>query len=266
MHSSTGIDNGMERSGRSSIRKKTGMKRLVLATVVAVALLTASTASAASITFNLGHKFGSGTPSGVISATFEDLVDGVLLTMDATNLTGGEHVKDWVFNFSGDSTTLDFAYQSGVQAPSVTKKVKGVDTVFDPPVLDPNNVDTLAPAKGFDIGFAFWNSSSASGIPNVVRFGPTAVAGDPSLSVYKITAATPITAAMFNVALSDASYPFYSAAHIGALANGDSAKQADNDSPNEDNDTPVPVPEPGSAAAAIFGLGALGLAGRFVRK
>jgi hypothetical protein len=229
------------------------MKKIFSAVLVAGALLTGSTVSAGTITFELDDDYGAAIPSGVLTATFEDFSGYVLLTMDATALTLTEYVKEWVFNFSGDVDTLDFTYDSGVVAPQIKKG----NNLFDPPTLDENKVD-IEPAKGFDIGFSFDEANSAN------RFGPTAVAGDPSVSVYRITSTAALTASMFNVALNDATYPYFTAAKVNALANGQSAKQGDGDS--SDNEEPTSVPEPSSAAAAIFGLGAIGLAGRFVRK
>ena len=212
-----------------------------------------STASAGTITFELDDDYGSAIPSGVLKATFEDVSGGVLLTMDATALTLTEFVKEWVFNFSGDVDTLDFTFDSGFAAPQIKK---GKD-LFDPPTLDENKVD-IEPAKGFDIGFSFSEANDGT------RFGPTDTVLNPAVSVYLITSASPLAAAMFNVKIADPDYPFTTAAKVNALANGQSAKQGDSDS--SDNEEPTPVPEPSSAAAAIFGLGALGLAGRFVRK
>ena len=220
------------------------MKKTLSALLVAGALLTGSTASAGTITFELDDDFGSAIPSGVLKATFEDVLGGVLLTLDATALTLTEYVKEWAFNFSGNVADLSIAYSSGVTPDAI---VKGADAI-----------DLVEPASNFDFGFSY-----VTGPPSG-RFGPTAVEGDPSLSVFMLTSASPLAAAMFNV--QNPSNPtFFTVAKVNALANGQSAKQGDSN-PDDNEEDETPVPEPSSAAAAILGLGAIGLAGRFVRK
>src|SRR5687768_640015 len=95
------------------------MKKLLSAAIVAGALLTGSSASAATITFNLNDSYGDDEPSGLLTATLEDVVGGVLVTMDASALTPVEFVTNWVFNFTGDASELIATYQSGATADSI---------------------------------------------------------------------------------------------------------------------------------------------------
>jgi hypothetical protein len=223
------------------------MKKTLSALLVAGALLMGSNASAGTITFELDDPFGTDTPSGVLTATFEDVLGGVLLTMDATALTLTEYVKEWAFNFSGDVSALNVAYDSGVEAQAV---VKGADAI-----------DLVEPASNFDFGFSFLTGPASK------RFGPTPVAGDPALSVYLLTSASPLAASMFNVQ-NPTKPTFFTVAKVNSVGlDGEgSAKQGDSDSSDNEDEDPTPVPEPSSAAAAIFGLGAIGLAGRLRRK
>jgi hypothetical protein len=223
------------------------MKTLLSAALVAFALLSSSTASAGTITFNLTDEFSNASdpqgPQPWLTATFTDNALGVLLTMNATNLVNQEFVHDWVFNFNDalDLNALSIVHQSG--ATSVVTK-------------DEDNVK-LSPSEAYDIKFDFANGDLGALFATSVYqlSGPLAMALDATDFNFIATGGP-----------NDNKVKFSTAAHIGGIGpNGNgSGKIADvND---DDNETPIPTPEPSSAAAAIFGLGALGLAGRFVRK
>jgi hypothetical protein len=225
------------------------MTKTISAALAVMAILGSSAvASAGTITFNLSTEYSGGAqPSGDLVATFEDVLGGVQLTMDASALTGGEFVSNWVFNFSLDASKLAVTHQSGATASSVGL----VNQTFD-----------VNPSKFYDIQFSFPTSNSSSS-----RLGPNF-----NTSVYLFTSSTlTLDVTQFNVLSSggNSNTPhFYSAAHVQGIVpnaqNKTSGKVGDGNS--SDNDVPISVPEPSSAAAAIFGLSAIGLAGRFVRK
>jgi hypothetical protein len=224
------------------------MKRIVGAAAVAAMLLAGSSASAGSITFNLATEYSGGSqPSGNLVATFTDVSGGVQLTMDASALTGGEFVSDWVFNFALDASKLVATHQSGATASSVGL----VNQSFE-----------INPSKFYDIKFSFPTSNSSS-----TRLGPSF-----ATSVYLLTSSTlTLDATQFNVLASGGNSKnpppyFFSAAHVQGIGPSALLSGKVGDGNSSDNDVPVNVPEPSSAAAALFGLGAIGLAGRFVRK
>jgi hypothetical protein len=223
------------------------MKKTIYAALAAVAILGSSAAaSAGTITFTLTTEYSGGSqPSGDLTATFEDVLGGVKLTMDASALTGGEFVSDWVFNFTDDASELAATHQSGATASSIGL----VNQSFD-----------VNPSKFYDIMFSFPTSNSSSS-----RLGP-----DFNTSVYLITSTTlSVSALQFNALSSGGNQNtphFFSAAHVQGIGPSAALSGKIGDGDSSDNDVPVSVPEPSSAAAAIFGLGAIGLAGRLVRK
>ena len=76
--------------------------------------------ASADLTFDLSVEFSGATPPAGsapwLTATFADDPgdsQNVLLTMTATNLTGQESIGWWLFNYTGDPTTLDFSFDGG---------------------------------------------------------------------------------------------------------------------------------------------------------
>ena len=95
-----------------------------------------------SITLDLNYEFSGGQspvgdPAPWLQATFTDITNGVLLKMEAVNLTHAEWVKEWYFNFDETKNVNDlvFAYQSGIKAFAVNRKKSQLqadgDGVFD---------------------------------------------------------------------------------------------------------------------------------------
>ncbi len=95
-----------------------------------------------SITFDLNYEFSGGQspvgePAPWLQATFTDTTNGVLLKMEAANLTDDEWVKEWYFNFDDTKNVngLVFEFQSGIKAPAVNRKESQLqadgDGVFD---------------------------------------------------------------------------------------------------------------------------------------
>jgi hypothetical protein len=230
------------------------MKRFVGAMVAAVALLVGSTVSAGTITFDLDTVYSGGTPNGTppyLTATFEDDPNGVLVTFSALNLAASEFVGFWLFNIDPAFSDASF------DAADITR-VSGATAAVSLAANTPPDF-SAGPSKYYDLKFDFENSSSSNN-----RLSPTAY----TQAVYLITSPT-LTPEDFNFLSSQSKgFQYSSAAHIQSIASTDpnltSGWIADGNA--SDNDVPVTVPEPSSAAAAIFGLSALGLAGRFVRK
>lgn len=181
-----------------------------------------------SITFDLNYEFSGGqSPVGDrvpwLQATFTDHAAGVLLKMEAVNLTAAEWVKEWYFNFDDTKNVNDlvFTYQGGIEA-SLNKKV---------PQLQADGVGV------FDFKFQFPQAKFK-------RFGIN------STSIYLITGIDGLNVHDFDF-LSDIKGKkgiFTSAAHIGSI--GEDA---------EDSGWigAKPVPEP--ATIFILGTGFLGL-------
>jgi hypothetical protein len=89
--------------------KRFSMKLLFLSVFAASAV---SSASAGTITFNLDVEFSGATaPAGMtpwVEATFEDVVGGVRLTIEATNLVGTEFISGFYFNFNPSLNATDY--------------------------------------------------------------------------------------------------------------------------------------------------------------
>jgi hypothetical protein len=98
------------------------MRRLLLAPLALVALfVNPLPASATLITYELDTEFSGGaTPSGFPTVELNDFggTGSVLLTI-TSNLSGTEYIDDIYLNYTGDPTTLSYAYQSGVMANSL---------------------------------------------------------------------------------------------------------------------------------------------------
>jgi len=111
------------------------MKKVILISLILVLGLAAN-GLADTLTFNYDYVFSGYTPGGTtpwLTATFEDLTDGVKLSLSASGLTGGEFIKGgandkgWYFNFNPvkDLSALIFAFDSG------TNNADGIVTGID---------------------------------------------------------------------------------------------------------------------------------------
>jgi hypothetical protein len=179
---------------------------MAVVVVGAVSLVLAGAARGGVITFGLVVEYsGAAEPQGPrpwLTATFDDegTPGSVKLTLDTTNLVGGESVKEWYFNLNPD---LD------PSALSFTVLNRG--GMFDDPTCSLEKNAYKADGDGyFDILFAF---TTAEGSGSDERFG----VGD---SVeYSITGIAGLVASSFDylsadnkgVPLADG---FYTAAHV----------------------------------------------------
>lgn len=132
------------------------MKRAkTMAVAVAMSLVLAGAARGGVITFGLGQEYtGATPPAGSVpppwlTATIDDGADDtdgvVTLTLAATNLTGTEKVKEWLFN-------LDPAFDA---SNLVFTKVSTTGTFTDPTISKGTDA-FLAGGDGlFDIQFVF---------------------------------------------------------------------------------------------------------------
>jgi len=188
-------------------------KLLLLITLVAGVIAFALPAQADKIKFDLNFEFSgatspAGTPPPWLTATFDDgnEAGSVTLTMEATNLTGAEHVKGWYFNFESSDIVVKFLeidYSSGNYA-----------TVLQNP-LGPQ--DYKADGDGlFDLLFEFPEENNPND-PFDSRFG----VGD--TTVFTILG-TNITVNSFNL-LSETKNKnktgYLSAAHVGGIGTED---------------------------------------------
>ena len=162
-------------------------------TLAALAVVVGATASADSVVFDLVNEYtGSQQPTGFLTATFTDTIDGVELTL-SSSLVDSEFVSTWLFNLdpSLDPTALNFM------------KV-GSSGSFDDPVITTGVNAFRAGGDGqYDILFSF-------DVMEDGRFG----AGDEV--TYLITSSEMISAISFDVfsAPSGGRGPLLSAAHI----------------------------------------------------
>ena len=223
------------------------MKKLLsLITLVVCVIAFALPAQAKTLTLELWFEFSEAIPpvsTGFpwLTAIFDDgdTAGSVTLNMEATNLTGVEHIKDWYFNFEEpdvDVSELSFTYVSGETATQVLQNP------------DPTNNEYKADGDGlFDFMFVFPKPTDPND-SSQGRFG----AGE--TSEYQITG-TGITADSFNF-LSDSGHKtgYASAAHIGGIDVTKSGWIAEDEGATSGGD---PVPEP--ATMLLFGAGLAGL-------
>jgi len=217
------------------------MRRLSLATLLALLVCLSASANAATLTLGLDVEFSGATPpaSGTtpwVTATFDDSFGGpnttVRLTMTADNLTGNENLELFHFNFdpSLDPNALTF-------------------TAVDNSASNPEN------GKGDNGIFTGVNAFMANGDGNydiVFNFPPPPGAGGNRFTsgesvIYDITYTSAIDVNSFNF-LSDeggGQGSFLAAAHIQRIGGTDSGWIG-------------VVPEP--STASLLGLGLVGVA------
>ena len=189
------------------------------------------------LVFDLGSLLEGPLPTSVndkkplLVATFTDdpeTINGqavVKLVLDATNLSTGQNVSSWLFNFSGDAISLEFY-------------VKGVDGSF----TSASNIRQAPNAiqAGSNANYGYFDVSSNNPLGGGSDPLSLYIAYSPDLSVYDFN----VLDSMTNNQGSPASlyYAAYSAAQI-----------------NESwVATPTPTPEP--ATMLLLGLGLVGVA------
>jgi len=206
------------------------VRSLGLWTALALILGVGVEARALTITHTLDQHFGSDPASGFVTATYDDGggSGSVTLTLDSNGLDlAGEFVAAWYINFTGDPTSLSFAYEGGSSSGPAATVSTGTDSF-------------MADGDGnFDILFDF-----PQGAGN--RFDIDEVV------VYTITGIG-ITAADFDdfSAAGGGQGTYLSAAKINGTCLG-SPGCTDN---NEGSDWVGAVPEPN--ATLLFGVGCL---------
>ncbi len=228
------------------------MSRAMKRVVVLCAAMTASSASAASVTFVLNHEFsGAATPSVVPwgSATFTDVAAGVVeLRMTRfANLTS-ERVTSWYFNLganTNDSNDATFL-PSGLSAAFVT--ATGAPSGTFSKRADGASTDASFKADGdgfFDFKFTWGNSPGD-------RFGSSSASDQEVVWLLTHSAGSALNAAVFNnLSLGSGNSPngLPHAAHIQSIGNGDSGWLTEL----------TVIPLPSGAGLAMAGLGILGL-------
>lgn len=175
--------------------------------------------------YELSTVVSGGTPSGPTpwaTATFQNVGDDVLLTMTTTNLSSGEFISKWGFNFEGgDATGLTFTRQD---APP-----PGTTTVsFD---------QNLGAGLAFDFIF---------NMPTANTLNSRFVNGNDL--VFLISGLNPINEDMFNVLSSNGTFSVPTLAHIQGITGDPSS-----------GFVTVPIPEPSTylMLGSMLGLAAL---------
>ncbi|MCF8060999.1 MAG: PEP-CTERM sorting domain-containing protein [Deltaproteobacteria bacterium] len=240
--------------------KRTRRKLLQIALCTFFALAMAPGAESATLSFELDHEFSGATPPEGdppwVRAVFEDHSPGsVLLTLDNFNLTAGEFITEWYFNFESSAELLQIDL---VQALNANKQ--DITTLFADHTLEGIELgqdDYKADGDGiYDILFHFAKNSNLEESSYDGRFGAQTQA------LFQITG-DGITAASFNElsAPGGGNGPFATAAHVQGIG-------ADNDysgwiAPSGGGNLVTTTPEPGTFV--LLGAGLLFLGG-WVRK
>lgn len=220
------------------------MRKLLAAT--AFLALAAAPASAATVQFTLGDTVEGVDPSGAPVLTFEDIApDTVRLTIDLTDLSGGEFVSNVFFNFADAPGPITFTVRNDLSTGS-----------FQAPTISQgsNTQDSPGNQGMFDIQLAFSTAGSGGG---ALRLNADEIA------VFDLTRAG-LMAEDFSVN-SAPEGPMagqnFALARVQGIAGGGSASVADSDGDdNEVIDTPTP------ATVALFGLGLIALGARRRRR
>ena len=226
----------------SEFRLQLQKKVILLAAVGLLAIgLTAPTAQATSITFELDFEFSGGTePSSAttpwVTGTLDDSFGGantVRLTMSAVNLTGGTNGESLAFFYLNFDPSLD-------AADLTIDSVNNADSV--PNAVLMQNDSFMANGDGFfDIAFNF---------PQPPGQGVGRFTGGESV-IYDITytSAIDISSFLFKSEMGGGTGSYFAAAHIQRTGSGNS----------ESGWIGAAVPEPGSATLLGLGITALGL-------
>ena len=192
---------------------------------------------AKALTYQLDYVFSGVTPLGGTgpTATFTDVAGGVQLTLSGAGLTGTEFLGAWYFN-------INPALQAGVGSLAFTSQAS---SGINPALVTVSTGADAFKADGdgfFDILFDLPTSGSD-------RFE----AGD-SLT-YLITGIAGLTANDFNAtSVNGPVSGFYTAAHLQALANGQSDWIADQDGGGGQTGGPVPEPSTYLVLGSFLGL------------
>lgn len=208
------------------------MKRVFLLVVVVLTVTAlAIQATAKTITFGSNFTYSGTAPASTatpwLTTTFDDggCTGSVLLTLSATNLTGGEFVSDWYLNFAQDSLVNSLVFTAPTKIGS-----------FATPTISLGTNDFKADGDGYyDIRLSFATSAN-----NRFKAG--------NCISYTISGIAGLTADSFNaVSLSSGGTgPFTNAAHVQNIGSSSASGWVT-----------TSVPEPSSATSIIAVLGML---------
>src|ERR1700677_4218664 len=192
----------------------------------------AKTAAASGFVYQFTGTFSGGAPGGNapwLDATFQDTSGGVLFTVDSAGLADTEYLRSFFFNLNpaaGNVKNLTFTLENKTGS-------------FTPPTIQTGNAAYSADGDGsYDVELSFATTKSG-------RFQ----VGDST--TYLISGIAGLTAADFDEMCTPASGlgPYYAAAHIQGIPEGDSSGWLD------PCNGPIFVPEP--APALVMGLAAV---------